>query len=302
MSKVLAVGLAAMVSVVVLLGGCVALIGGAATGSSAGLAPGTPGSDAGPAVPAAWEVLDQSAAATCPGLAWSVLAAIGRVESDSGRSNLPGVHSGANSAGAEGPMQFEPATFAEYATVGPGGVRPASPYDPVDAVYTAATMLCADGGGHSATLNAAVGDYNHSAVYVQTVLVLSEALLTTPTLPATGATALAFATAQLGVPYLWGGTGDGGYDCSGLVQAAYRAAGIDLPRVAQDQFDAGPAVPDGSTVEPGDLVFFGTSAASVEHVGLYVGGGEMIDAPYTGTVVRFDRAGQPDLVGATRPD
>ena len=147
-----------------------------------------------------------------------------------------------------------------------------------------------------------MSDYNHSAVYVETVLVLSEALLTAPALPSAGATALAFATAQLGVPYLWGGTGDGGYDCSGLVQAAYRTAGIDLPRVAQDQFDAGPMVPDGSPVEPGDLVFFGASVDAVEHVGMYVGGGEMIDAPYTGTVVRFDRAGQPDLVGVTRPD
>ena len=91
-----------------------------------------------PALPAGWAALEQAAAATCPGLSWSVLAAIGTVESDSGRSTAPGVPSGANPAGAEGPFQFEPATFAAYATVGPGGARPASPYDPVDAVYTAA--------------------------------------------------------------------------------------------------------------------------------------------------------------------
>ena len=302
MSKVLAAAMAAMVLVVVMLGGCVALIGGAVTGADDPSVPGVTGSISGPAVPVSWETLEQQAAATCPGLPWAVLAAIGRVESDSGQSNLPGVHSGANSAGAEGPMQFEPATFAAYATVGPGGVRPPSPYDPVDAVYTAATMLCADGGGSASSLAGAVEDYNHSAVYVETVLVLAEALQSEPDLAATGATALAFATAQLGVPYVWGGTGPNGYDCSGLVQAAYRSAGVALPRVAQDQFDAGPAVPDGTPVEPGDLVFFGSSAETVEHVGLYVGGGEMIDAPYTGTVVRFDRADQSDLVGATRPD
>ena len=59
--------------------------------------------------------------------------------------------------------------------------------------------------------------------------------------------------------------------------------------------------PAGSPAEPGDLVFFGGSAASVDHVGIYVGEGEMIDAPHTGAVVRFDDAAQADLVGATRP-
>jgi cell wall-associated NlpC family hydrolase len=71
--------------------------------------------------------------------------------------------------------------------------------------------------------------------------------------------------------------------------------------VAQSQFDAGPPVPAGSTILPGDLVFFGSGPAGVDHVGLYVGGGEMIDAPHTGALVRLDRAGQSDLVGATRP-
>src|ERR1700679_3912826 len=107
----------------------------------------TGGVQPGAAIPPAWVTLYQQASATCPGLPWSVVAAIGTVESGSGRSAAPGVASGTNAAGAEGPMQFEPATFAAYATVGPGGVRPASPYDPVDAVYSAAAMLCADGAG-----------------------------------------------------------------------------------------------------------------------------------------------------------
>jgi len=79
---------------------------GTATGAGGG--PGSGGSEPGPAVPATWLLLYQEAAATCPGLSWSILAAVGTVESDNGRSTAPGVRSGANSAGAEGPMQFEP--------------------------------------------------------------------------------------------------------------------------------------------------------------------------------------------------
>jgi cell wall-associated NlpC family hydrolase len=260
-----------------------------------------PSAGLGPEVPPAWVTLDRQAAATCPDLPWSVLAAIGTVESYSGQSNAAGVWSGANSAGAEGPMQFEPATFAVYATVGPGGASPASPYDPIDAVYTAAAMLCADGGASPATLRAAVLGYNHSVPYADTVLTLAVAFGDDPVADAVAVAALEFAAAQLNTPYLWGGTGTGGFDCSGLVQAAYRSAGVALPRVAQDQYDAGPAVPGGSPVEPGDLLFFGTGPSGVDHVGLYVGDGEMIDAPHAGALVRFDAADWSGLVGVTRP-
>ncbi len=269
----------------------------ATPGSSPGVASGPPG----PALPPAWTDLYQQAAASCPGLPWSVVAAIGTVESGSGSSTAPGVGSGANSAGAQGPMQIEPATFAAYATVGPGGARPPSPYDPPDAVATAVTLLCADGGGTAASLRAAVMDYDHSDVYANTVLTLSLAFGEDPAISGTVVDALSFAAQQLNTPYLWGGTGSGGFDCSGLTQAAYRDAGISLPRVAQDQFDAGPAVGDGSEVEPGDLVFFGTGPNGVDHVGLYVGAGEMIDAPHSGALVRLDSAGWSGLVGATRP-
>ena len=115
------------------------------------------------------------------------------------------------------------------------------------------------------------------------------------------AVAVAFAEAQLGTPYLWGGTGSGGFDCSGLAQAAYQAAGIQLPRVAQAQYDLGPPVPAGRPLEPGDLVFFGADAAHVDHVGIVVGAGEMIDAPHTGAAVRVEPDGWSDYVGATRP-
>ncbi len=263
--------------------------------------PGSGGAQPGPALPTDWLRLYQQAAATCPGLPWSIVAAVGTVESDSGRSTAPGVWSGANGAGAEGPMQFEPATFAAYATVGPDGARPPTPYDPVDAVYSATTMLCADGGGLGSTLRAAIEDYNHSDTYADTVLTLSLALAEDSTVSGSVVAALTFAAQHLGTPYLWGGTGPGGFDCSGLAQAAYRTAGIDLPRVAQAQFDAGPAVPASATVRPGDLVFYGSGPSGVDHVGLYVGAGEMIDAPHTGALVRFDDAHGAGLVGATRP-
>jgi hypothetical protein len=135
---------------------------------------GDPGGPGPSAIPPSMLALYQTAASTCAGLSWTVLAAIGTVESHNGQSDLPGVHSGANEAGAEGPMQFEPPTFARYdLPVPPGGVAPPSPYDPVDAVFAAARMLCADGAGSPASLGQAVFDYNHSGAYVAQVLALA---------------------------------------------------------------------------------------------------------------------------------
>ncbi len=122
-----------------------------------------------------------------------------------------------------------------------------------------------------------------------------------PTGNSAAARAVAWALARLGTPYRWGGEGDGGFDCSGLVQAAFAAAGVVLPRVAQDQFDAGPRLPPDVALRPGDLVFFGTSAHAVDHVGIVVGTGEMVDAPHTGAVVRVEPIWSAGFVGATRP-
>ncbi|MGA8723605.1 MAG: NlpC/P60 family protein [Acidimicrobiales bacterium] len=296
MGKLLSAAIAGAVALAVLLGTFFAVVS-----APADPAPGSPATGSGSAIPPAWVTLYEQAAATCPGLPWAALAAIGTVESDNGQSSAPGVASGSNAAGAEGPMQFEPGTFAAYATVGPGGARPPSPYDPVDAVYTAANLLCTDGAGSPASLPAAVLAYNHSTTYVDTALTLALAIGADPGVTATVVAALTFAAAELGQPYRWGGTGPGGFDCSGLTQAAYQAAGVDLPRTAQEQFDAGPPVPTDENVLPGDLVFFGSGPFGVGHVGLYVGAGEMIDAPHTGAVVRVDDADWPDLVGATRP-
>ena len=136
---------------------------------------GAPSAQASERVPAQMLALYRQAAPTCPGLPWTVLAAIGTVESSNGTSDLPGVHSGANYAGAEGPMQFEPATFAEYDDpVPPGGSRPPSPYNPVDAVYAATRLLCANGAAGGSDIPAAVFTYNHSESYVTEVLSVAQ--------------------------------------------------------------------------------------------------------------------------------
>jgi hypothetical protein len=92
--------------------------------------------------------------------------------------------------------------------------------------------------------------------------------------------AVAFAYKQLGKPYVWGATGPAAYDCSGLTQAAWRAAGVSIPRTTYDQWGSLPHVPF-SLLRPGDLLLFN----SLGHVGIYVGHGYLIDAPHTGAVV-----------------
>ncbi len=321
MKGLLAIGLA--------VGLAVAVLGTAILGSAAsllGVGGGAPGasSAATAQIPPAILLLYQQAAASCPGLPWTILAAIGTVESDNGQSTLPGVHSGANSAGAEGPMQFEPATFAAYDEPDPpGGAVPPSPYDPTDAVYAATRLLCADGGAGGTDLSGAVYGYNHSASYVAQVLALAQTYAAASTAAATGtleadssagALAVSWALSQIGTPYVWGGETPGvGFDCSGLVQAAYAVAGKALPRVAQDQYDATPKLAPGAVLAPGDLVFFGGGPGSIDHVGLFVGivnGQEvMVDAPYTGADVRAETFpvtpgaayGSLLFVGATRP-
>ena len=110
-------------------------------------------------------------------------------------------------------------------------------------------------------------------------------------------TAVNTAKAQLGKPYQWAAAGPDSFDCSGLTLYAWRAGGVMLPHSAAMQYD-GIAHISVSQLQPGDLVFFYTP---IEHVGIYVGGGQMIDAPYTGAVVRYDSIYNPNLVGAGRP-
>jgi hypothetical protein len=321
MTRVVAAGLAIGLAVVVI--GTAVLASAVSMLGAGGAAPGA-SSAATAKIPPAMLALYQEAAITCPGLPWTILAAIGTVESDNGQSNLPGVHSGANAAGAEGPMQFEPKTFAAYdEPVPPGGATPPSPYDPTDAVYAAARLLCADGASGGEDLSGAVYAYNHSAAYVAQVLALAQTYAATPTGVGTvvaatgtgaGAAAVSWALSQIGTPYVWGGETPGvGFDCSGLVQAAYAVAGVALPRVAQDQYDTTPKEAPGADLAPGDLVFFGGGPGTIDHVGLFVGvvNGQdvMVDAPHTGADVRaeaFPAAlgasfGSLLYVGATRP-
>ena len=116
-----------------------------------------------------------------------------------------------------------------------------------------------------------------------------------------GPAAAAWALAQVGRPYRWGATGPDAFDCSGLVLRAWQAAGVDLPRVAADQYRVAGHVPV-AEAGPGDLVFFSpdpADPASIEHVGIVVGPGIMVDAPHTGAVVRvtpFYTGLMPDAV------
>ncbi|MBY8880414.1 C40 family peptidase [Actinacidiphila acidipaludis] len=123
---------------------------------------------------------------------------------------------------------------------------------------------------------------------------------TTPTAPVNSSVAeqaIAFARNQLGKPYVWGATGPGSFDCSGLTQAAYKAAGITLPRTTYDQVNVGTRVSE-SNLQPGDLIFF---FSDVSHVGLYIGNGEMIHAPHTGTVVKIAPITEMPFYAAVRP-
>ncbi|MYW47945.1 C40 family peptidase, partial [Streptomyces sp. SID161] len=114
------------------------------------------------------------------------------------------------------------------------------------------------------------------------------------------AKAIAFARAQIGKPCVWGATGPDSYDCSSLTQAAWRAAGVTLPRSAPEQALAGTAVTTAG-IEPGDLVLFFDDD---RHVGLHVGGGMMVHAPGPGSTVREESvygAGESAIRRIVRP-
>ena len=314
------------------LGAGTGILGQAAAACRAQPPPGA----AAAAIPAAYLAGYQKAGAQY-GIPWTVLAGIGEAESGHGRSDAPGVHSGANAAGAAGPMQFGTGGLAGN-TWGGAPIHPAAEqtggygsdgdhdgitvvYDPGDAIPSTAAFLKAHGAPRN--IQAALFAYNHSSGYVTDVLgwaaryaasrtqVLTAA--GSPTcqqaslgpLPAgTAGKVIAYAEAQIGKPYLWGATGPDTFDCSGLAMMAYRAAGITIPRTSQQQWAYGHQVP-ASRVQPGDLVFFAGSDGTMTapgHVGIVTGRGTMIDAPMSGEVVREESfSGSTDLVGFTRP-
>ncbi|MFI6098205.1 NlpC/P60 family protein [Lentzea sp. NPDC051213] len=267
-------------------------------------------------IPPGYCALYVAATSDCPGLDWSILAAIGKIETNHGRLDAPGVHHGENYAGAGGPMQFLQPTFDGVLTrhtIPPGGATPPSRYNPHDAIHAAAFYLCDSGAPQD--LYKAIFAYNHADWYVKDVLAQAKkyadaAAIGTGDCNAIRApnpaamTAINYACGQRGLPYVWGGDGpsEGGFDCSGLTKAAYAAAGITLPRTAHTQYNAGPRVPDGQPLLPGDLVFYGTTA-DIHHVGLYIGAGQMINAPTFGQPVQIApyRWSGDDYFGATRP-
>ena len=314
-----ALALLAVPMFIAAVGAAVAAATGAALhgGSGAAGAVSEPGASARRDIPPDYFRLYVTAAASCPGLDWPLLAAVGKVETDHGRSRLPGVSTGENRAGAAGPMQFLAATFTAVTTrhpPPPGGANPPSRYHPHDAIHAAAAYLCDSGA--PTHLRRALYAYNHSQTYVTTVLTRAAAYRTTPGPGPVGAAstdasaaarlALAYAHNQLGLPYLWGGNGpdrgDPGFDCSGLTTAAYAAAGITLPRTAHTQYRAGPLLPPGTPLQAGDLLFFGTPGR-VHHVGIATGhGAMMIHAPRRGTTIRVqDAHNLHDYLAASRP-
>ncbi len=119
-----------------------------------------------------------------------------------------------------------------------------------------------------------------------------------------GDVAANWALTQLGKPYVWGGAGPDSYDCSGLTMMAWAHAGVQLLHYTGYQWEEGPHVPL-TGLQRGDLLFYATDNAdpsTIHHVGIYIGNGMMVDAPYTGAFVRIDSIYAPGVpIGAVRP-
>lgn len=258
------------------------------------------------------------------GIPWEILAAVGAVESDHGRSKAPGIHSGENHAGAGGPMQFLSGTWGTFSVDGNHNGKK-DRYDPADAIPAAANYLRHNGAPPK--MRAALYAYNHSNTYVDNVLNRALKYKTTPTASAptettppaectelaaitapnaTIAKIIAFAMAQRGKPYVFGATGPDSWDCSSLVQTAYAAAGLTIPRTTFEQWPLGVRIPN-DQAQPGDLVFFnsgpGASTTSPGHVGLVIGHGQMIAARCSTChpAIGVETYHRPDWIGTTRP-
>jgi len=268
------------------------------------------------------------------GVQWNVLAAIGKRETDHGRSQLPGVSSGTNYAGAAGPMQFLISTWGGkskikirpgingYASDGDGDGY-GDVYDPADAILGAAKMLKRNGAPDD--LPRAIFVYNRATWYVDQVLEIAKRYAATGEIgvpsdadPACdggyvdSATSevvqkiLEYALAQRGKPYRWGGTGPDAFDCSGIIYMAYRNAGLSIPRTTFGQWPFGVQVRAGNE-QPGDLVFFNAGPNNGPgrpgHVGMVVSKGKMIEARCTlcGPIKVTGYTDRPNIVGFTRP-
>ncbi|MEW6581197.1 MAG: NlpC/P60 family protein [Actinomycetota bacterium] len=261
--------------------------------------------------------LYRAAAQTCPGLPWTVLAGVGEVETRHGglaggrryplRAGLGWALDIRSPAGARGPMQFLPATWAAYG-LDADGDGAANVDDPVDAVHGAARYLCANGAGDPARLRGALFAYNHADWYVDDVLARAAGYRGAGWVePDSGGAGrpdvAAYALRFLGVPYVWGGEDPArGFDCSGLTKYVWAAFGVSMAHYTVSQWRAFRRVPRGEEL-PGDLVFFaGSGGEPPAHMGLYIGGGRFVHAPHRGDVVRVGAlADRADYMGAVRP-
>ena len=140
---------------------------------------------------------------------------------------------------------------------------------------------------NSSVMTQALDIYNQTGTYPSYV---------TPEATNAETTALRAALTQVGKPYLWGAAGPDAYDCSGLVVWAYAQEGLSLPHYTGSLFDDGERISQ-SDLEPGDLLFFGSS---IDHVGFYLGNGLMVDAPHSGAFVRVEAVWWSQYVGAVR--
>ena len=255
-------------------------------------------------------------------LPWTLLAGIGMEETNHGRNNTP------SSAGAQGLMQFLPATFAHYAVDGDGDGKTIITSD-ADSIFSAANYLVASGALHGPDgIRGALYAYNHALWYVNDVLyyaaaytgedVTANPCVTVDTsansgggpLTGTGPVIVAVnaALAWIGTPYSWGGgsahwptTGiccspSGhddrhiiGFDCSGLVLYAYAQIGIHLPHLAHDisYHSGGQPIPrDFTQMKQGDTIGLSyLPGGNVFHIGLYLGGGQMLDSDSHGVSI-----------------
>jgi peptidoglycan DL-endopeptidase CwlO len=116
-----------------------------------------------------------------------------------------------------------------------------------------------------------------------------------------GRLAVRWALRQVGKPYRWGASGPGAFDCSGLTMRAYATAGVRLPRTSRAQFQSGRRLGALGQMRPGDLLFFGRSGRSINHVGMYIGNGQMVHSPNSGSTVRVASIARRNFVGAARP-
>ncbi|WP_068693527.1 lantibiotic dehydratase [Thermobifida halotolerans] len=218
---------------------------------------------------------------------------------------------------AVGPNQHLPSGWPAYGADG-NGDGSADPHNVYDSALASARELCLSAGGAGVDftdrgqLADALFRYNRSHAYVADVLAAVDRFDTrTPLNPGAGGgseagqAAAAWALRQVGKPYVWGGTGPHGFDCSGLTQAAWAAAGVSIPRVTTDQVRIG--IPVGlDELQPGDLLFYDTgSGPSPSHVTMYVGDGQMVNAPSTGQTIRVEPVQSdyysPRFTAARRP-